>query len=121
VISGQDEAFDQFLNKSSAKYDSTCETLKKERDALLTFDDVPVEHCRHPRATNPSERILATFTLLRRRTMGNGTRPVPLATMFKLAESASRHWRKLHAFNLIHSLLEGKVFTHGILQLIHAT
>jgi len=40
--------------------------------------------------------------------------------MFKLAQSASRHWRKLNAPTLILSLLEGKVFTDGVLQLTHA-
>jgi len=40
--------------------------------------------------------------------------------MFKLAQSTSRHWRKLNAAILILSLLEGKVFTDGVLQLTHA-
>jgi hypothetical protein len=40
--------------------------------------------------------------------------------MFKLAQSAAKHWRKLNSPELILSLLEGKVFTGGVLQLTHA-
>ncbi len=40
--------------------------------------------------------------------------------MFTLAQSASRHWRKLNDPTLILSLLEGKVFTDGVLQRTHA-
>ena len=40
--------------------------------------------------------------------------------MFKLAESVSKHWRKLNAPTLILSLLERKAFTDGVLQLTHA-
>ena len=40
--------------------------------------------------------------------------------MFKLALAASRQCRKLNAPPLILSLLGGKVFTDGVLQLTHA-
>ena len=40
--------------------------------------------------------------------------------MFKFAQSASKHWRKLNAPNLNLCLLEEKVFTDGVLQLTHA-
>jgi hypothetical protein len=53
-------------------------------------------------------------------TGGNEIRQASLVRMFKLAQSASKHWRKLNAPTLILSLLEGKVFTDGVLQLTHA-
>jgi hypothetical protein len=40
--------------------------------------------------------------------------------MFKLGHSAAKHWCKLKSPELILSLVEGKVFTDGILQLTHA-
>jgi hypothetical protein len=40
-----------------------------------------------------------------------------LVMMFKLAQPASKHWRKLNALTLILSILEGKVFTDRVLQL----
>ncbi|MFN7805128.1 MAG: IS256 family transposase, partial [Planctomycetaceae bacterium] len=80
----------------------------------------PAEHWRHLRTTNPIESTFATIRLRHRRTKGNGTRQASLVMMFKLAQSASKHWRKLNAPTLILSLLEGKVFTDGVLQLTHA-
>jgi len=114
------KAFDHFLTKYGAKYDQACVILKKDRDALLTFYDFPAEHWRHLRTTNPIESTFATIRLRHRRTKGNGTRQASLVMMFKLAQSASKHWRKLNAPTLILSLLEGKVFTDGVLQLTHA-
>ena len=114
------KAFDQFLKKYGAKYDQACEILKKDRDVLLTFYDFPAEHWRHLRTTNPIESTLATIRLRHRRTKGNGTRQASLVMMFKLAQSAAKHWRKLNSPELILSLVEGKVFSDGVLQLTHA-
>jgi hypothetical protein len=96
-----------------------------ERDSAvppdnLTFHDFPAEHWRHLRTTNPIESTFATSRLRHRRTKGNGTRQASLVMMFNLAQSAAKHWRKLNSPELILSLLEGKVFTDGVLQLTHA-
>jgi len=40
--------------------------------------------------------------------------------MFKLAQSGSKHGRKLNAPTLSLFLLEGKVFTDGVLEISHA-
>jgi hypothetical protein len=53
-------------------------------------------------------------------TGGNGTRQASLVMMFKLAQSAAKHWRNLIFPDLILSILEGKVFTDGVLQLTYA-
>jgi len=37
--------------------------------------------------------------------------------MFKLAQSASRRWRRLNGHHQIVLVLEGKVFTDGVLQI----
>jgi putative transposase len=87
--------------------------------------DFPAEHWRHLRTTNPIESTFATIRLGHRRaefdgTGGHGTTLASLAMMFKLAQSAARHWHKLNSPERIRSLLEGKGFTDGILQLTHA-
>jgi hypothetical protein len=36
--------------------------------------------------------------------------------MFKLAQSASKRWRRLNAHHQIVLVLEGRIFTNGVLQ-----
>ena len=36
--------------------------------------------------------------------------------MFKLAQAAQKRWRRLNKHELIIHLIEGKVFTDGVLQ-----
>ena len=110
------KAFDHFLEKYGVKYQAACECLTKDRDVLLTFYDFPAEHWGHLRTTNPIESTFATIRLRHRRTKGNGTRRASLTMMFKLAQSAEKHWRRLNGHEQIVLLLQGKTFTDGILQ-----
>ena len=110
------KAFDHFLEKYRAKYPKACETLNKDRDVLLTFYDFPAEHWAHLRTTNPIESTFATIRLRHRRTKGNGTRRTSLAMMFKLAESASKKWRRLRGYDQIPLVIQGKQFVDGTLQ-----
>jgi putative transposase len=110
------KAFDHFLEKYGAKYQAACECLTKDRDVLLTFHDFPAEHWGHLRTTNPIESTFATIRLRHRRTTGNGTRRASLTMMFKLAQAAEKHWRRLNGHQQIVLLLEGRVFADGILQ-----
>ena len=110
------KAFDHFLEKYRAKYPKACETLNKDRDVLLTFYDFPTEHWAHLRTTNPIESTFATIRLRHRRTKGNGTRRTSLAMMFKLAESASKKWRRLRGYDQIPLVIQGKQFVDGTLQ-----
>ena len=109
-------ALDHFLEKYDAKYPKACECLRKDRDALLTFYDFPAEHWAHLRTTNPIESTFATIRLRHRRTKGNGTRRASLAMMFKLAQSASRKWRRLRGHEKITLVIEGRSFKDGIVQ-----
>ncbi len=109
-------AFDNFLEKYDAKYQQACECLRKDRDCLLTFYDFPAEHWLHLRTTNPIESTFATIRLRHRRTKGNGTRRASLAMMFKLAQSASRTWRRLRGYEKIKLVIEGRSFKDGIIQ-----
>jgi transposase-like protein len=110
------KAFDAFLEKYGAKYHAACEILRKDRDELLTFYDFPAEHWKHLRTTNPIESAFATIRLRHRRTKGSGTRRTSLAMMFKLGQSAQKHWRRLNGYEQFVPLLEGKKFVNGTLQ-----
>lgn len=110
------QAFDLFGQKYGTKYPKAWECLKKDRDSLLAFYDFPAEHWKHLRTTNPIESTFATIRLRHRRTKGCGSRKTSLVMMFKLAEAASKRWRRLDGHEHIVSLLEGKRFVDGILQ-----
>jgi transposase-like protein len=110
------KAFDAFLDKYRAKYPAACECLAKDRDVLLAFYDFPAEHWKHLRTTNPIESTFATIRLRHRRTKGSGSRHASLAMMFKLAQAAQKHWRRLNGHQHITHLLEGKTFIDGIMQ-----
>ena len=110
------KAFDGFIEKYGAKYAAACDCLKKDRDVLLTFYDFPAEHSSHLRTTNPIESTFATIRLRHRKTKGSGTRRASLAMMFKLAQSASKKWRRLNCHEKITLVIEGRSFKDGIMQ-----
>ena len=110
------KAIDHFVEKYGAKYEKACECLIKDRDVLLTFYDFPAEHWAHLRTTNPIESTFATIRLRHRRTKGSGSRRTSLAMMFKLAESASKKWRRLRGYQLLSLVIEGKTFKDGTQQ-----
>lgn len=109
-------AFNNFNEKYRAKYEAACVCLSKDREQLLAFYDFPAEHWGHLRTTNPVESTFATIRLRHRKTKGNGTRRASLAMMFKLAESASKKWRRLRGHQQISLVIEGRSFKDGILQ-----
>lgn len=109
-------AFDHFVEAFGAKYEKACECLKKDREELLAFYDFPAEHWGHLRTTNPIESTFATIRLRHRKTKGNGTRRTSLTMMYKLAQSASKKWKRLRGSKMISLVLEGRSFKDGILQ-----
>lgn len=113
---GAEKAFDAFMEKYGAKYAQACDCLKKDRSVLLTFYDFPAEHWGHLRTTNPIESTFATIRLRHRKTKGSGSRRASLAMMFKLAESASKKWRRLNCHEKIIHVIEGRSFIDGIMQ-----
>ena len=110
------KAIDHFVEKYGAKYEKACECLTKDRDVLLTFYDFPAEHWAHLRTTNPIESTFATIRLRHRRTKGSGSRRASLAMIFKLAESASKKWRRLRGYEKLSLVIEGKTFKDGTQQ-----
>lgn len=106
-------AFDHFVAVYEAKYPGAVECLTKDRDVLLTFYDFPAEHWRHLRTTNPIESTFATVRLRHRRTKGSGSRVACLAMVFKLCESAAKHWRLLNGAALLPDVIAGVKFVNG--------
>lgn len=107
-------AFDLFLSTYEAKYPKATECLRKDRDVLLTFYDFPAEHWIHLRTTNPIESTFATVRLRHRRTKGNGSRQACLTMVYKLMESAAKHWRLLNGSQLLSDVVAGIAFTDGV-------
>ena len=107
------KAFDLFLDTFDAKYLQATECLAKDRDELLAFYDFPAENWCHIRTTNPIESTFATIRLRQRKTRGCGSAKASLTMMFKLAQSASKGWRKLRGHTHLKDLLRGVRFIDG--------
>ncbi len=110
------DAFDLFIDTYQAKYPKATECLRKDRDVLLAFYDFPAEHWIHVRTTNPIESVFATVRLRHRRTKGNGSRTACLAMVFKLMQSAEKHWRLLNGSKLLPEVIAGIPYINGIKQ-----
>ncbi len=110
------KAYDEFIALYEAKFPAACECLAKDKDELFSFYDFPAEHWIHIRSTNPIESTFATVRLRTKRTKGCGSRTATLMMVYKLAEQAEKHWRRLNAHQLILTLIEGGKFVDGELQ-----
>lgn len=112
--SSAENAFDLFKETFAAKYERAVHCLTKDRDRLLAFYDFPAENWCHIRTTNPIESTFATIRLRHRKTKGNGTAKASVTMMFKLAQSASKKWRKLRGHQHIPELIRGVRFIDGV-------
>lgn len=111
-----EKAFDLFLRTYEAKYPKATECLAKDRKELFVFYDFPAEHWLHLRTTNVIESVFATVRLRTEKTKGSGTRVACLTMVFKLMQSAARHWRALNGSGLLSDVIKGTVFVDGIKQ-----
>jgi transposase-like protein len=107
-------AFDLFIDTFQTKHAAAVNCLAKDRQTLLTFYDFPAEHWMHIRTTNPIESVFATVRLRHDKTKGNGSRVACLTMVFKLMESASKHWRALNGSALMPDIIAGVQFADGI-------
>jgi len=107
------KAYDEFLRLYQAKFPAACECLEKDKEDLFTFYDFPAEHWIHLRTTNPIESTFSTVRLRTVRTKGCGSRTATLTMVYKLAEQAEKHWRRLNAHELILKVIEGVRFVDG--------
>jgi len=110
------DAFDEFLHLYDAKYAGACECLRKDKDALFAFYDFPAEHWIHLRTTNPIESMFATVRLRTARTKGCGSRGATLTMVYKLAEQAEKHWRRLNKHEYMALITNGAKFVDGVLE-----
>jgi putative transposase len=108
------EAFERFGELYGVKHHKAWDCLKKDKDQLFTFYDFPAEHWTHLRTTNPIESTFATVRLRTRRTKGCGSRTATLMMVFKLADQAEKHWRRLNGSARIAQVIEGVKFVDGI-------
>jgi transposase-like protein len=108
-----EKALDRFVAKYGAKYDKATACLTKDRDSLLVFYGFPAEHWKHVRSTNPIESTFATVRLRTAKTKGCLSRQTALAMVFKLAQSAERHWRRLDGSDRLAQVIEGVRFRDG--------
>ena len=99
--------------KYGAKYDKATACLTKDRDSLLAFYGFPAEHWKHVRSTNPIESTFATVRLRTDKTKGCLSRQTALAMVFKLAQSAERHWRRLDGSERLAQVIQGVRFRDG--------
>ncbi|MEA3253516.1 MAG: IS256 family transposase [Chloroflexota bacterium] len=109
-----DKAFDLFVSSFAAKYPKAVDCLVKDHDVLLTFYDFPAEHWVHLRTTNPIESTFATVRLRTARTKGCGSRMACLTMVFKLAQCAEKHWRRLNGAALLPEVIQGVTFIDGL-------
>jgi putative transposase len=111
------KAFDLFVQTFEAKYAKAAECLVKDREVLLTFYDFPAEHWIHLRTTNPIESTFATVRLRTVRTKGSGSRTACLTMVFKLAQCAEKHWRRLNGQELLPEVIRGVKFVDGLKEI----
>jgi putative transposase len=102
-----------FVEEYRAKYPKAVASLVENSDRLLTFFELPTDHWRHLRTTNPIESTFATVKLRQRVTKGAGSRTAGLAMAFKLMQSAQRSWRRLDAQTLLPLVRAGVRFVDG--------
>jgi len=110
---GAEQALDRFLARYGAKYDKAAACLVKDRDGLLAFHGFPAEHWKHIRTSNPIESTFATVRLRTDKTKGCLSRQTALAMVYKLAQSAERHWRRLDGAERLAQVIEGVRFRDG--------
>jgi transposase-like protein len=103
-----------FAEKYAAKYEKAVTCLLKDRDALLTFYDFPVEHWDHLRTANPIESVFATVRHRTVRTRGALSQDTARLMVFQLVMMAARTWRRLKGENQLPKVVQGVRFRNGV-------
>jgi putative transposase len=108
------KAFDRFVKVYEAKYPKAVACLLKTKDQTLAFYEFPAEHWRHIRSTNVIESTFSTVRLRTYKTRGCCKEESILPLVFKLVDSASQRWQKLHSSNIIPLVLKGVKYQDGV-------
>ena len=115
----KDEAKKQiqlFKKRYEVKHPKAVECLLKDEDKLLTFYDFPAEHWRSVRTSNPIESIFASVRHRSNRAKGCVSRSTMLSMAFKLIQSASTRWHRLHCPERLADVITGVNFINGIAE-----
>ena len=104
---------DAFVTEHEAKYPKAAKALATEGDKLMTHFELPAEHWKHLRTTNPIESTFATVKLRQRVTKGAGSRGAGLAMAHRLLLLAERTWRRLDGHELLPLVRAGVKFKDG--------
>jgi transposase-like protein len=103
-----------FVAEHEAKYPKAAKTLATESNKLMTHFELPAEHWKHLRTTNPIESTFATVKLRQRVTKGAGSRGAGLAMAYRLLLLAERSWRRLDGHELLPLVRAGMAFKDGV-------
>jgi len=107
-------AIKAFAEKYGAKYAKAVACLVKDREALLSFYDVPAEHWDHLRTANPIESVFATIRHRTVRTKGALSQDTARLMVFKLVMAAAKTWRRLKGENQLPKAVQGVTFRDGV-------
>jgi transposase-like protein len=102
-----------FAEKYGTKYARAAECLRKDREALLAFYDLPAEHWDHLRTTNPIESVFATVRHRTVRAKGALSPTTARLMVFKLVMAAAKGWRRLKGENQLPKVVAGVTFRDG--------
>lgn len=80
---------------------------------MLVFYDLPAEHCKHLRTTNPIESTFATARHRTIRSKGCLSNETGIAMAFKLVDGAQKTWRRLDGHYLLPKIIQGVKFVDG--------
>lgn len=105
----------QFDKSFNDKYPKAVASLNEGWDELITFFDFPAQHWLHIRTTNPIESAFATVKLRTKATKGSGSPQMAEAMALKLLLEAAKRWRKIRGQEQLPIILEGGIYTDGIL------
>ena len=106
-------AFDIFIEEFDAKYPKAVNCMRDHRQELLEFYNYPAEHWCHLRSTNIVESPFATVRLRTVKTKGCGSVMATLTMVFKLLQSAEKHWISLRSKEKVADVFNGIKFEDG--------
>ena len=106
--------FDNFISIYEAKYPRATEFLKKDRAVFFTFYDVPAEHWRHTRTTNPVESTFSTVRLRTDKVRSGFSSKTILTMALKLCQGAQNRWQRLYGHRKLGKVIRGVKFKNGI-------
>ncbi len=109
-----EKAFDRFVATYELKYPKAADCLRKDRQQLLAFYELPAEHWPHIRTTNPIESTFATVRLRTDKTRNCVSRDSILSLVFKLVQSAQKRWLRIRGFRRLAEVIEGVNFQDGV-------